>query len=111
MLLENYFHFLAPNDIRLKGTRVGIETILYDFIYRSRSPEQIANTYPTITLEQVYATILYYYHKQPEVENYLNEWFEFSRQMREEQERNLPADIVKLRKLKAERDAVKAQAA
>ncbi len=50
MLLEDYFHFLAPNDIRLKGTRVGIETILYDFIYRSRSPEQIANTYPTITL-------------------------------------------------------------
>ncbi len=27
--------------------------------------------------------------------------------MREEQERNLPADIVKLRQLKADRDAVK----
>jgi len=40
-----------------------------------------------------------------------HEWFEFSRRMREEQERNLPSDIVKLRKLKEERDAVKAQAA
>ena len=77
MLLEDYFHFLAPNDIRLKGTRVGIETILYDFTYRSRSPEQIANTYPTITLEQVYATILYYHHKPQEVEAYLAEWFEY----------------------------------
>ncbi len=107
MLLEDYFHFLAQNDIRLKGTRVGIETILYDFIYRSRSPEQIAHTYPTINLEQVYATILYYHHKPREVETYLTEWFEFGRRMRAEQERNLPPDIVKLRRFKAERDAVK----
>lgn len=71
MLLEDYFHFLAPNDIRLKGTRVGIETILYDFLYRSRKPEQIANTYPSITLEQVYATILYYHHKKQDIEAYL----------------------------------------
>jgi hypothetical protein len=28
MQLEDYFDFLAPNDIRVKGTRVGIETIL-----------------------------------------------------------------------------------
>jgi len=28
MQLEDYFNFFAPNDIRLKGTRVGIETIL-----------------------------------------------------------------------------------
>ena len=34
MQLEDYFNFLAPNDIRLKGTRIGIETILYDFIYK-----------------------------------------------------------------------------
>ena len=31
MQLEDYFDFQAPNDIRLKGTRIGIETILYDF--------------------------------------------------------------------------------
>ena len=32
MQLEDYFNFLTPNDIRLKGTRIGIETILYDYI-------------------------------------------------------------------------------
>ncbi len=31
--LEEYFNFLAPDDIRLKGTRVGIETILFDYIF------------------------------------------------------------------------------
>lgn len=28
MQLEDYFDFQRPDDIRLKGTRVGIETIL-----------------------------------------------------------------------------------
>lgn len=32
MQLEDYFNFLTPNDIPLKGTRIGIETILYDYI-------------------------------------------------------------------------------
>ena len=50
MQLEDYFDFLALNDIRLKGTRIGIETILYDFIHRSQSPEEIAATYPSLTL-------------------------------------------------------------
>ena len=59
MQLEDYFNFLAPNDIRLKETRIGIETILYDFIYQARTPEEIANTYPSLTLEQVYACLLY----------------------------------------------------
>jgi len=32
MQLEDYFDFLEPDDIRVKGTRTGIETVLYDFI-------------------------------------------------------------------------------
>jgi hypothetical protein len=46
MQLEDFFDFLAENDIRLKGTRIGIETILYDYIYRARTAEEIADTYP-----------------------------------------------------------------
>ena len=39
MQLEDYFIFLSTNDIRLKNTRIGIETVLYEYIYRSRTPE------------------------------------------------------------------------
>jgi len=39
MQLEEYFNFLAPLDIRLKGSRIGIETILYLYIYRAIAPE------------------------------------------------------------------------
>jgi uncharacterized protein (DUF433 family) len=51
MQLEDYFDFQRPDDIRVKGTRIGIETILYDFIHRARTPEQIAQTYPSLNKE------------------------------------------------------------
>ena len=51
MQLEDYFNFLAPNDIRLKDSIIGIETILYQYIYRARTPEEIAHIYTSITLD------------------------------------------------------------
>ncbi|MEH1932515.1 MAG: DUF433 domain-containing protein [Nostoc sp.] len=79
MKLEEYFNVLAPDDIRLKGTRIGIESILYEYIYRCKTPEEIAEQFHTVTLEQVYATILYYLHHRSEVDAYLVDWLEFSR--------------------------------
>jgi uncharacterized protein (DUF433 family) len=71
MLLEDYFHFLATDDIRIKGTRIGIETILLDYLFHAKTPEEIAQTYPSFTLEQVYAIILYYLHNQASIEAYM----------------------------------------
>jgi len=109
MQLEDYFDFLALNDIRLKGTRVGIETILYDFIYRSRSPEAIARSYPSLMLEQVYATITYYLHKKEKVTTYLTEWLEHGKKMRAEQVLNPTPTMLRLRRIKAEQKAVTQQ--
>jgi uncharacterized protein (DUF433 family) len=105
MQLEDYFDFLRPDDIRLKGTRVGIENILYEYIYRSRTPEEIVNCFSSITLEQVYATILYYLHNQAKVSQYIADWLEWEHQQRKAQELNPPPGIVRLRQLKAEQQA------
>jgi uncharacterized protein (DUF433 family) len=107
MQLEDYFNFLAPDDIRLKGTRVGIETILYEYIYRARTPEEIAQTYPSVTLEQVYATILYYHHEKEQVSQYITEWREWSYQMREEQRKNPHPGVKRLMEIKATQKAPK----
>ena len=103
MELESYFDFLAPDDIRVKGTRIGIETILYEYIHRSQSPEVIAARYPSLTLEQVYATITYYLRYRPAVHAYLEDWLEHGRQVREAQGRNLPPVVVRVRALAAQR--------
>ncbi|HBL10046.1 MAG TPA: hypothetical protein DD379_01140 [Cyanobacteria bacterium UBA11162] len=107
MQLEDYFDFQRPDDIRVKGTRVGIETILYDFIHRCRTPEEITQSYPSVNLEQVYATILYYLHNKEEVSAYIANWLEHGHRAREEQKRNPPPVSEKLRKLRAERAAMK----
>ena len=110
MQLEDYFDFLAPDDIRLKGTRVGIETVLYDFIHRGRTPEKIAATYPSLTLEQVYATITYYLHDRETVSQYLADWIEFGERMRAEQAKNPPAPMARLRQLDQQKILAEARA-
>ena len=103
MQLEDYFIFLATNDIRIKNTRIGIETVLYEYIYRSRTPEEITKIYPSLKLEQVYATVLYYLHNQQEVDKYMTDWLEWGHKMRAEQKHDSPPTVEKLRQLRAER--------
>jgi uncharacterized protein (DUF433 family) len=107
MQLEDYFNFLAPNDIRLKDSRIGIETILYEYIYRTRTAEEIANSYTSLTLEQIYATILYYLHEKEKVSKYMAGWLDYCLKSEREQDENPPPFVVRLRKVKAEREAAK----
>lgn len=103
--LEDNFMFLADNDIRLKGTRVGIETILDEYIHNSRPPEIIADRYYySLTVEQVYATILYYLQNQEKIGTYLNDYLNFCQTAREEQAKNPPPGVVRLRELIAEKE-------
>ena len=97
MKLEDYFDFLAPNDIRIKGTRVGIESILYEYIHRKLTPEEIVPKFRTVTLEQVYATILYYLHERANVGKYFADWLEWSHQQRKAQEMNPHPGIIRFR--------------
>ncbi|MEL7359368.1 MAG: DUF433 domain-containing protein [Cyanobacteria bacterium J06560_6] len=107
MQLEDYFSFLEPHDIRIKGTRVGIETVLYDYIFRARTPEEIEQSYSTITLDQVYATILYYLRNKESVEKYITDWIEYGEEMRRQQEENLSPGILRLRELRKKQLAEK----
>ena len=103
--LEGNFAFLAENDIRLKGTRVGIETILYEYIHNNKTPVVIADHYYTPTLEQVYATILYYLQNQEKVGTYLEDYLKYCQTAQEEYEKNPPPGAVRLRELIAEKEA------
>ena len=104
--LEDNFTVLEEYDIRLKGTRVGIETILYEYLYNNRSPEVIADRYyHSLTVEQVYATILFYLQNQEKVGTYLEDYLNYCKTAQEEYEKNPPSGVVRLRKLIAEKEA------
>ena len=104
MLIEEYFEFLADDDIRVKGTRVGIESILYEYIYQQRSPEEILKHFYTLTLDQVYATILYYLNNKAALDKYIADWLEWSHEQRKAQELNPHPASVRLQKIKEERN-------
>ncbi|MCP4110488.1 MAG: DUF433 domain-containing protein [Desulfobacteraceae bacterium] len=105
MQLENYFEFFENGDIRLKGHRIGIEDVLYEYLCNDQSPEELAIRFPTITLEQIYATILYYLHNKEQVTDYMNDWAEHGNRMRELQKQNPTPAIIRLRKIAAEQKA------
>jgi uncharacterized protein (DUF433 family) len=100
MQLEEYFDFWAPDDIRIKGTRIGIEDVLYEYIHNVRSPEEIKDRFYTVSLEQVYATILYYLSNKERVSAYLTRHLEYRHTAREAYETNPPAAAARLRKIK-----------
>ena len=106
MQIEDYFEFIAPYDIRIKGTRVGIETVLYEYIYHRQSPEIIANLYTNLSLEQIYATILYFLQNQETVTQYMTDWLNYCQESEQQQNENPPEYILRLRKLKAEREKI-----
>jgi uncharacterized protein (DUF433 family) len=68
--LEDYFELQNPEYIGVKDTRVSINVILEEF-NRGVAPDKIQASFPTTTLEQVYATITYYLHNRPQLDEYL----------------------------------------
>lgn len=102
MQLEEYFDFLAPDDIRLKGTRIGIESILTAYIHNASTPEEIAERLPAVTLEQVYATILYYHHYREAVTAYLDDYLTYVREAHEKAIQNPSPGKQRLLALKAQ---------
>jgi uncharacterized protein (DUF433 family) len=94
--LESYFDFISSDAIRIRGTRVGIEHVLR-FYLEGAGPEEIVLHFPSLTLEQVHASILYYLHNRREVEAYFKRWWEAGEAAWQEQQRNPDPFIRELR--------------
>lgn len=94
MQLEDYFEFVEPDVIRLKGHRIFLEHVLERWL-SGCTPEDIAHELPTLELEQIYAVITYYLHNKATIDTYL----ERARHLAEIQEQQADAhpDAVTLR--------------
>ena len=66
--------YLEQEDgaLRIKGTRVGIEPIVVRF-QEGASPEKIVDSFPTVTLAQVYGAIAYYLDNKQLIDEYMAE--------------------------------------
>lgn len=103
MTLEDYFDFLGPDVIRIKGHRIGIEHVLA--YYRDGfSPEQITQEFPGLSLEKIYATITYYLHNQAEVDAYLERIHRLAEEEYQKARANPSPAVQRLRNLRAQRE-------
>jgi uncharacterized protein (DUF433 family) len=103
-MLENdrYLEIVAENDVRVAGTRVGIEHILSAYL-SGNQPEEIALEFPTVTLEQVHGVIAYYLRNRSETDTYLENWLREARSQRRNQASGgEPAVVARLRQLARE---------
>lgn len=60
----------ADGVIRVAGTRVTLETVVGSF-GSGATPEEIAQDFPVLRLDDIYAVITYYLRHRKEVEAYL----------------------------------------
>lgn len=103
MQLEDYFEFVAADNIQLKGHRIGIEEVL-KYYRQGYSPQEILQELPTLNLEKIYATLTYYYHNQAQIDLYLVK-LERQREQHYQQWLATPSPLIdRLRKAKIEQE-------
>lgn len=57
---------------RIAGTRVSLDSVVYAWC-QGESPEGIVDSYPSLTLEQVYGALAFYLANQQEIDEYLRQ--------------------------------------
>jgi len=77
------------------GSRVSLDSVVYAFL-RGESPEGIAESFPALSLEQVFGALAFYLANREIVDNYLKSGREEFATMREEARRKNPALYAKL---------------
>ncbi|MBV9387572.1 MAG: DUF433 domain-containing protein [Chroococcidiopsidaceae cyanobacterium CP_BM_ER_R8_30] len=52
------------------GTRISLDSVVYAFL-KGKSPESIMQSFPLLTLEQIYGAITFYLANRPLIDDYL----------------------------------------
>ena len=67
---KSYVEYLQET-YQVAGTRISLDSIVYSF-QRGLSPESIVQSFPLLTLEQVYGAIAFYLANHSEIDAYTN---------------------------------------
>lgn len=71
-------------------TRVSLDSVVYAFL-RGESPEGIAESFPSLGLEQIFGALAFYIANREAVDQYLRQGQQEFEALREEARRNNPA--------------------
>lgn len=80
---------------RVAGSRVSLDSIVYAFL-RGESPDGIAESFPALTLEQVYGATAFYLAHRDEIDAYLQAGKADFERLREQARRAHPSLYAKI---------------
>lgn len=83
------------NDYYIAGSRVSLDSVVYAFL-RGESPEGIVDSWPSLTLEQVFGALSFYLANREAVDQYLAEGAAGFRDLRDRLKRDQPALYARL---------------
>jgi uncharacterized protein (DUF433 family) len=69
----SYLEVHSPDDIRIAGTRVGLEHLMSAYL-DGLTAEELAVQFPSVGVEQIYGVLAYYWANRMEVDSYLARW-------------------------------------
>jgi hypothetical protein len=72
-----------------------------EYIHNAKTAEAIARQSPPVTLEQVYATILYYLQNKTAIGQYLSAWLDYTLTAEAQRDNDPDSGIQRLKALKA----------
>ncbi|HKY27875.1 MAG TPA: DUF433 domain-containing protein [Pyrinomonadaceae bacterium] len=71
-MAKEYVELYEGIAYRIAGTRVSLDSVVYEY-KKGHSPESIQDSFPALTLEQVYGAIAYYLGNKEKIDQYLAE--------------------------------------
>ncbi|HEY9876647.1 MAG TPA: DUF433 domain-containing protein [Candidatus Obscuribacterales bacterium] len=72
---------------RIVGKRVSLDSIVYAFL-TGQSPESIVQSFPVLTLEEVYGAITFYLANRTAIDAYLSEGEQLFEKLRQQAKEN-----------------------
>src|SRR5580692_709917 len=91
----------------IRGTRVSLDSVVYAFL-RGESPEGIAESFPSLGLEQIFGALAFYVANREIVDQYLRQGQREFEALREQARRDNPALYRKLAEARQSTHAPKA---
>lgn len=82
MQVEDFLDIISPDEIRLRGHRVWIEHVLEEHLGRDMTPAELTRRFPTLSMQEVLAVLLYYHSNRDAMDAYLERQRASAAQMR-----------------------------
>lgn len=102
MELESYFDFLPDGVIRIKGHRINLEHVVYEY-NQGMSMEELLERFPSLSKEKIQACLDYYLAHRQEVDDFIRRSNEEFEELMHKNERN-PRHLALKKKIQAARE-------